>query len=176
MTGEVVASHRYNTLKRLGFSRSAGPRPAPGARPFERHVMLVKPSRNRWLEARRIDFRATGMTKGPARPIKRLLGFQVEFWLRLWNLRLGHSRAAPTNDIELHGPNLLTERASSTSSGKRRVEAGKSFLPPIREMRIGRGDGAGRVEFFDLLFRQRPVDRAEILAKLLLVAGADDDR
>src|SRR5690606_17779147 len=58
---------------------------------------------------------------------------------------------------------------------QRRVVAGKAFLPAMGEMRIGRRPRAGGIELSYLLLRQRPADCAEVLAKLCLVAGADDD-
>ncbi|WP_396651948.1 hypothetical protein [Mesorhizobium sp. IMUNJ 23232] len=57
----------HNTLKKLGFLRGGKPHhslPGLGARPAGNNVMLAKPSRNRWLAATRVDFRATSMTKG----------------------------------------------------------------------------------------------------------------
>lgn len=61
------------------------------------------------------------------------------------------------------------------SSRDRRIDAREPLLSAIREMWIGRGDRARRIERDDLIRRQAPTDRAEVLAKLLLIARADDD-
>ena len=58
------------------------------------------------------------------------------------------------------------------SADRRRVALGEAALVPVG---IGRRRGAGGVEPGDLLRRQVPADGAEVLAQLLLVAGADDD-
>ena len=55
---------------------------------------------------------------------------------------------------------------------RRRIALGKATLVPVG---IGRRGGAGGVEPGDLLGGQVPADGAEVLAQLLLVAGADDD-
>src|SRR3954451_13214797 len=80
-------------------------------------------------------------------------------------------------------PNAPMERAISPglsfivrSSDQGRIEAGKALLLAIRRMRIRRQHVARRVERGDLLIAQHPADRAEILAKLLFVAGTDDYR
>src|ERR1700733_2567379 len=58
------------------------------------------------------------------------------------------------------------------ASNRRRVTLGETALMPIG---IGSWPVAGSVELFHLLGRKRPADRAEIVAQLLFVAGADDD-
>src|SRR5262249_36040770 len=71
-------------------------------------------------------------------------------------------------------PRLLYSKTWIGGSGDwRGVAFGEAALVPVG---IGGGDGAGGVEAGDLLGRQVPPDRPEVLPQLLLVAGADDDR
>src|ERR1700748_2809299 len=63
-----------------------------------------------------------------------------------------------------------------TSSDQRRVEAGKTLLLTIGRVGIRRQHVARGIERRDLFRRQRPADRAEILAQLFFVARADDHR
>ena len=65
------------------------------------------------------------------------------------------------------------DRPSNRQSHRRRVPLGEARLMPVR---IRPRRRACSVERGDLLGRQRPPDRAEILSQLFFVARADDHR
>lgn len=62
-----------------------------------------------------------------------------------------------------------------TRSHRRWVDPGEAFLGAIEGIGIGRHRHARLIQALDLLGRQAPADRAEIVAQLHFVAGADDD-
>jgi len=58
------------------------------------------------------------------------------------------------------------------SSDRRRIALGEAALVPVG---VGQRHRAGRVQSRDLGGGQAPADGTEIVAQLVLVAGADDD-
>jgi hypothetical protein len=62
-----------------------------------------------------------------------------------------------------------------TRSHRWRVDPGEAFLRAIEGIGIGWHRRARLIQALDLLGRQAPADRADIVAQLHFVAGADDD-
>lgn len=75
----------------------------------------------------------------------------------------------------MRGPIDLHQLAIGLSR-HRRTEPRKSLLPTIRKVWIRRADGTRLVQLRHLFTGQGPIDGSEVLAKLFLVARANDDR
>lgn len=85
------------------------------------------------------------------------------------------SMSTKCTDVKRYSTGTVCQKPSGTLSGldRKRIALLKSMLMPVR---IRRARGAGFIEHFDLLRRQIPADRAEVLPQLFLVSRADQHR
>ena len=159
-TARLPSRRQDNALKKLAFPRTGSLHrslPGPGARPVENNVMLVKPSRNRWLEARRVDFCVTSMTKEAdkaairtARPVK--MGKQGQFCLVCLNHK-GVPRLCQGNCMwKLSSPNRLCRFVLPEVT--LRIESNPYAIAP-RFWRWNSGDSLLNSGFTPLRQRQR---------------------